>query len=95
MATDLSIAGKQSGEEQCAKTAIMRGFAPEIQIFGKAFVQTQRLRHAADYDPDARFSRHQVNLLIDEVKMVISGFNIAERRQRRAFSIYVLFRLRP
>ena len=55
----------------------------------------QRERHTADYDPDATFYRADVLDLIDETERTITVFEEAEARDRRAFAVFVLFRLRP
>ena len=73
----------------------MRRFPPEIRQFAAVFVAMQRERQDADYDPDITFSRSQVIRFINRVSDTIAGFNAADRGQRRAFSLYVLFRRRP
>lgn len=80
---------------QCSNQAAMRRFPPEIRQFAEVFVTMQRGRQEADYDPVMTFSRSQVIGFIDQVSETIAGFNAADRGQRRAFSLYVLFRRRP
>ena len=65
-----------------------------IQDFADAFVAFQQLRHLADYDPLAKFSRSMVLQWVDEVDNAISGFNSVERSHRKAFAAYVLFKRR-
>ncbi len=72
----------------------MSGFPSPIREFGEWFVEMQRHRHFADYDPDADFSRSQVQYLIYETDRVIVGLNDVEIRDLRAFAVYVLFRNR-
>ena len=80
---------------QCDNHAAMRRFPAEIRQFAEVFVAMQRERHHADYDPGATFSRARVQQLVDQVSDTITKFNAADRGQRRAFSLYVLFRRRP
>ena len=81
-------------KNRCSSGSLGR-FPPEIQDFGRLFVTMQRERHIADYDPDAAFSRGDVLSLIDETENVIIRFEEADGRDRRAFAVFVLFRLRP
>lgn len=80
---------------QCDNQVMMRRFPLEIREFGRVFVEMQRERHAADYDPDIAFSRSRVVQLIGLADYAITRFNTVDRGQRRAFSVYVLFRHRP
>ena len=79
---------------QCANRVMMSRFPPEIQDFGELFVELQRERHHADYDPGVTFDRSRVMQLIDRAVSIIAGFEAADRGQRREFAIYVLFRRR-
>ena len=79
---------------QCDNRAIMRRFPPEIREFGKMFVEMQRMRHYADYDPGITFDRFQVMKFVERTEGAITGFEAADRGQRRDFAIYVLFRHR-
>ena len=72
----------------------MNKFPDAIRKFGESFADMQRQRHAADYDPEAIFSRSDVLQLIDETDKTITQFENATTRDRRAFAIYVLFKLR-
>ena len=80
---------------QCDNHTAMRRFPPEIRKFAEVFVAMQRERHHADYDPGITFSRDRVRQFIYQVEEAIAEFNAADRGQRRAFSVYVLFRRRP
>lgn len=58
----------------------------------------QRLRHIADYDPDPEpevdFDRIHISHLIAETARTITAFQSTDIIDRRAFSAFVLFRLR-
>ena len=72
----------------------LRRFPPEIQDFAAQFVKMQSLRHLADYDPFEHFTRSEVSQVIEETKTAVSEFTLADRGDRRAFAVFVLFDLR-
>lgn len=73
---------------------VLRLFPQEIQDFADQFVRMQGERHLADYDPLEQFSRSDVSQLIEQTKTAITAFLRAERSDRRAFAVFVLFDLR-
>ena len=79
---------------QCNNRAAMSRFSPAIQDFGDMFSEMQFQRQTADYDPNASFSRPEVMQIVDEATRVIAEFDNVDARERRAFAIFVLFRLR-
>ena len=76
----------------------MRRFPPSIRKFGDFFVEMQEIRHSADYDPYAEFgeplTKAFVESRISRAERVIGDFNAAPKKDRRAFSVYVLFPMR-
>ena len=54
----------------------------------------QEIRHKADYDPFEPFTRSGVSQLIEETKTAIDDFENVPSRDRRAFAVFVLFKLR-
>lgn len=78
---------------QC-KRPIIRRFPVEIQEFGEKFADNQQLRHAADYDPDASFTRIETLRLIDVADSAIWDFERSDAIDKRAFAVYVMFRSR-
>ena len=76
--------------------SVMNRFPPEVQNFGEAFVNMQLLRHTADYDPDpeASFIRAEVLQRIEDSEEAIQELENAPIRDRRAFAIHVLLRIR-
>ena len=80
---------------QCNNQSSMSRFPLGIQEFGNMFVDVQQMRHFADYDPLATFSRLQVIRQIDLAEAVIDKFLSTERSQRRSFASFVLLRHRP
>ena len=83
-------------KNQCMNQSVMNRFPPEIQGFGEAFADMQRLRHTSDYDPDPEesFTRAGVLQRIEVSEQAIHEFESTAVNDRRAFAIYVLFRLR-
>ena len=83
-------------KNQCVNQSVMGRFPPEIQGFGEEFADMQALRHIADYDPDPEdtFIRAGVLEYIERSETAILEFDNAPAADRRAFAIYVLFRLR-
>lgn len=79
--------------QRCAHDNI-EWFPNEIQDLANVFVNMQTKRHSADYDPEAAFSKPEVIQDIDETENVIRQFPQASRKDRRAFAIYLLFKIR-
>ena len=69
-------------------------FSGDTQILGDAFIKLQEQRHAADYDPEATFSRRETLRLIDMAESAIRNFMAADAAERRDFAAHVLFRRR-
>lgn len=72
---------------------IMRKFPQEIQDFGARFIDMQKQRERADYDPLAIFFRANVLQRIEETEKVIAKFESTRINDthRRAFAVFVLF----
>ena len=79
-----------TAKNRCKQHDIMQTFPDAIRDFGDLFVEMQRKRHTADYDPDARFTKSDVLKDIDRVRNVIRRFNAVAATHRRAFAIHVL-----
>ena len=79
---------------QCSNRTVMSSFPPAVQDFGELLVLMQAQRQAADYDPNASFSRSYVLSLIEETAGIIEQFDNTDVRDRRAFAVFVLFRRR-
>ena len=79
---------------RCPSHQMMSLFLAEIQKFGEHFIEMQRQRHSADYDPLFELRRSQVNQLVEETANRIAQFNAVDVSDRRAFSAYVLFPIR-
>lgn len=85
---------------RCDNLNMMARFPADIQKFGESFVFMQRLRHLADYDPDAKgtwdlpLSRSAILQIIGDVEGAIRNFNRVPIPDRRAFAVYVLLAVR-
>lgn len=79
---------------QCNNATMMSEFPDGIQRFGELFISNQMLRHNADYDPYATYSRFAVLQVIDGIERVIPEFDAVPAIDRRAFAVYALFRTR-
>lgn len=73
------------------KTAATKTFPNGVLSFADTFVTMQEERHRADYDPEARFARPDVLVLIDNCEQAIRDLLAAPRSDRKAFAVWVLF----
>ena len=71
-------------------------FAPGV--CESALVEMQGVRHSADYDPYAEFeeplTKAFVESRISRAEQIIRDFNAEHKKDRKAFSIYVLLKRR-
>ena len=81
-------------KSRCSNLGMMNLFPSAIQNFGEHFIEMQRQRHLADYDPLTGFRRSQVQQLIEETAGRIREFNAVDTSDRLAFSAYILFPIR-
>ena len=65
-------------------------FDQPIQHFAIIIAGMKRLREDADYNPDARFTQHQVITWIDRAEQAILDFNSASPQQRTMVAIATL-----
>ena len=79
--------------QRCANPIIER-FPGEIQAFAGRFIDMQRKRESADYDPDGTFHKSEVLDDIDVTENAIIQFLKVPAKDRRAFAVYVLLNIR-
>ena len=79
---------------RCNNATEMGKFAVEIKEFGELFVDLQRQRHEADYDPAATFSSSGVLQSITEAENAIRRFQNASPSNLRQFAVYILTKIR-
>ena len=81
-------------ERACRNGVIVR-FPESIRDFANTFVAMQKKRHDADYDPHAaKLSKSEVQADIALVEQVIADYQAVKASDKRAFCIYVLFKVR-
>ena len=86
----------QLHEDRCENRNVLTRFPVEIQDFANLFIDMQKKRHRADYEPDRSFflSRPAVMQDINETEEAIRRFLRSDRKDRRAFAVYLLLDLR-
>ena len=77
----------------CGRVSTL-GFPHGIDTFANAFERLQGERHRADYDPDARFGRAEVLLMIAEANYAIEQLRACGKQDRTAFAALVLLKRR-
>lgn len=80
--------------QRCEYQKVVSRFPAGIQRFASFFVVMQAHRHAADYDPSVGYFKSQVLALISDADQVIDEFQSSPAKDRRAFAVYVLLKLR-
>ena len=78
----------------CEQKTTMEKFPQSIQNFGEMFVEMQKARSKADYDPDSKFSKFLVEDYIDRTREAMKGFGKADVKDQKAFCAHVLFKSR-
>lgn len=66
----------------------------EIQAFSEAFIDLQEKRHAADYDPSARFRLLDARVTVETARTALRRFGDAPGDDCRTFLALLLFRPR-
>jgi uncharacterized protein (UPF0332 family) len=61
------------------------GFGPNIQAFAAAVADLQEKRHAADYNPQPRFTINEARIAIRLAKSAVRRFQRAKQERRKAF----------
>lgn len=67
------------------------GFDRAFRNIASEFVELQKQRHDADYDPTARFSRRSAQNVVQRAEAAIATFRGAPVKDRRAFVVWLLF----
>lgn len=78
----------------CKNRTIVSKFPKPIEDFANTFLAMQIKRHSADYDPATRYVRSIVMQDIDTAKTVVEAYLGADRKDRLAFAIHILFKTR-
>jgi hypothetical protein len=67
------------------------GFDPIIREVALGAVELQQSRLRADYDPDARFARSDVQISVETARRTTGSFRSGDRELRRTFLALLLF----
>ena len=85
----------QHGDAKSACEGVRNlGFPDLINACGDAFVRLQQERHAADYDPEARFLRADALQAIELAENAIQNLKAASKKDRVAFAVHLLHKRR-
>lgn len=81
----------QHGDAKTRCESLPAGFPQSLKDVADAFVSLQRLRHVADYDPFATFTRGDTLSHILMAESTIAKLVAAPIKHRRAFVVWLLF----
>ena len=81
--------------EACRQSKEMTGFPAEIQNFAQLFIDLQKERVNADYDPSSTFFKTDIEIRIRSARRTAAQFESTKIADRRAFAVHVLFKERP
>ena len=79
---------------KACESNLIQQFPPQIREFAEVFVEMQKKRIAADYDPSAHFEKSDVLSYINNVERVMSAFETTTPEDRQAFAAFILFKTR-
>lgn len=80
----------RKARNRCRNQASFAQLPQPITDFAEQFVELQRLRHEADYNPAASFEPARVMQNINDSEARIRAFNAVPAAARRAFVLYLL-----
>mgnify|MGYP003115687661 CR=1 FL=1 len=83
-----------TAKNACGRDEILNKFPQPIEDFANHFRAMQLKRHAADYDPYAKFTKSEVQHDINTAEQAIKDYQLASKKDRSAFVAYVLFKSR-
>ena len=81
----------QHGDAKSRCEALPASFGQDLKDVADSFVTLQRLRHAADYDPIAAFTRGDAQSHILSSEDSIRKLRASPLKDRRAFLVWLLF----
>ena len=79
-------------KSQCKNKDMLEKFPKDIEDFAEQFYKLQIERHAADYDPNSKFFRTDVQATIDAAEVAMKAFAKVPIKHRRAFAAWVSLR---
>ena len=72
----------------------MRTLSTEVRKLTNLLPELKGRRHAADYDPAARFTKSSVLRDIEATEVAMDSFDGASSEDQRALAVFLLFRER-
>ena len=85
----------QHGDAKAAcEAARAMNFPAQIKDCASPFVELQRLRHDADYDPDQNYLRADAKEAIKDAEDAVAALKATPKRDRRAFAVQLLHKKR-
>lgn len=88
---DVSVeAGKKRASQRYAPYVPEGGFGPELALFSDAVWELREKRHAADYDPSARFTAPDVERAINTARDAMRLLREAGEEQRKMYLTLLL-----
>ena len=79
---------------QCEKSSVIVNFPRALQDFGNKFMDLQRKRKLADYDPGYRVNRSEALIEIDVAENMIRQLMASDIKHKRAFAVWVTMKNR-
>lgn len=83
--------------QQCLAVTLSKadaGFPSSVVVFARTFIDLQRLRIRADYDPSWNCSDSDAFRAIEEAESAIDAFNTVPIPHQRAFCIFLMAKRR-
>jgi hypothetical protein len=80
----------KDANDNCRRSEMVGRFPVAIQDFALMFCQMQEKRHRADYDPDHRLTKSEVETDIAAARAAMSAFHRVPAKHRRAFAAYII-----
>lgn len=69
-------------------------FCPEIRVCAQTFIELQKLRHEADYDPGVKMTLSDTRTVIAKAQAAIQSLNAAPQFEQRLFLLSLHFKVR-
>lgn len=91
--SDMRWACEQAGKPLPPEFAI-KSFCHELRLCASTFVELQKLRHEADYDPHAQITLFDTQNAIARAEVAVEKLEAAPFEQRDLFLLTLRFRLR-
>jgi uncharacterized protein (UPF0332 family) len=91
--SEMRLACEQAGKQLPPEFAI-KHFCSELRLCASTFVELQKLRHEADYDPQARITLFDTQNAIARAEVAVEKLDAAPIDERDLFLLTLRYRLR-